>query len=372
MKRKADILITIALIGSFLIFSAWIVSQRTGNVDLNFDDNVPSQFTDSDLNLPSTTFTPPLTAGGETKLPVLSNGMPEFSGIHDWLNSDPLTQESLRGKVVLIDFWTYSCINCIRTLPHLTTWYDKYERDGFVLIGVHTPEFAFEKITSNVENAIEEHGINYPVAQDNDFDTWTNYSNRYWPAHYLFDADGKLRFTHFGEGKYEETERNIVALLKEAGRAPGGTITKDTPRLTGQQRTTPELYLGYKRLEHLGSPEELLRDEVQTYTSLTPPQVSEFYFERRWIVEGERAVAKEDGANIILRYTGSEANLVIGPPPGSTGRVRISVDGEVTKTITIEAETLYVMYDTPGEYKEHTLKLEFLDAGTSAYAFTFG
>ena len=181
---------------------------------------------------------------------LLSDGgpAPDFTGISHWLNvPSPLTLQDLRGKVVLVDFWTYSCINCVRTLPHLTTWYERYKNDGLVIVGVHTPEFAFERETQNVQNAIKQFNITYPVAQDNDYQTWKNYQNHYWPAEYLIDANGHIRRTHFGEGGYDHMEEAIRVLLKENGHTVGGelsSIKDQTPRYD----RTPETYLGTHRM----------------------------------------------------------------------------------------------------------------------------
>ena len=183
---------------------------------------------------------------------------PEFAGISQWLNVPaPLTLQALRGKVVLVDFWTYSCINCVRSLPHLTTWYERYKNDGLVIVGVHTPEFAFEREGQNVQNAIKQFNITYPVAQDNDYHTWQNYQNHYWPAEYLIDAKGHIRRTHFGEGGYDHMEEAIRALLKENGHVVEGALSsvKDqTPRFD----RTPETYLGTHRMERFSSPEKML------------------------------------------------------------------------------------------------------------------
>ena len=192
---------------------------------------------------------------------LLSEGgaAPEFAGIAQWLNVPaPLSLQALRGKVVLVDFWTYSCINCVRTLPHLTAWYERYKNDGLVIVGVHTPEFAFERETQNVENAIKQFGITYPVAQDNDYETWKNYQNHYWPAEYLIDAQGHIRRAHFGEGGYDHMEEAIRALLKENGHTIEGDLSavKDqTPRYD----RTPETYLGTHRWSVLPHPKKSCR-----------------------------------------------------------------------------------------------------------------
>ncbi len=315
-------------------------------------------------------------------LPVYTEAMPEFSGIETWLNSDALRAEDLKGKVVLIDFWTYSCINCIRTLPYVTSWYEKYKEKGFVVIGVHTPEFAFEKEEKNVRSALARHGITYPVALDNAYGTWNNYSNRYWPAHYLFDAQGRLRQYHFGEGKYDETELAIQALLKEAGREAAMEITEAEAPDLGRVGS-PETYLGYARISGYASPEKIAQDVVSTYTKPKNVGLNHIAFSGSWKIEAERAVS-EDKASLTYVYSASAANLVLG---GSGKRVEVRLDGRPVpeafrgadtvlgadgKTfIKIDGERLYELTNGRGSYGEHVLEL-FFDDGVSAYAFTFG
>lgn len=316
-----------------------------------------------------------------TELPVLG-AAPEFRGISTWLNTDgePLAMEDLSGKVVLVDFWTYSCINCIRTLPYVTGWYEKYKDDGFVVIGVHTPEFLFEHKTENVLDAMKRYGIDYPVAQDNDYGTWRAYGNRYWPAHYLVDAQGRVRYTHFGEGKYEETEMNIQKLLGEAGmladeRKPISIEEEGTTR--GQ---TPETYLGLDRMDRFASPERAMAGE-HTYTIPATLQKHSFAYGGDWSLDGERATSGEK-ATLELRFVGNKAYLVMAPPNGGTGTVKVLLDGAPVgvnggtdvkdDTATVDSDRLYELIDLRGSNGEHTLRLEFDTPGTAAYAFTFG
>ncbi|MEK9151560.1 MAG: cytochrome c biogenesis protein DipZ [Patescibacteria group bacterium] len=310
---------------------------------------------------------------------------PEFTGIVNWLNTDtPLTLESLRGKVVLVDFWTYSCINCIRTLPYLTSWYEKYKDQGFVIVGVHTPEFEFEKKTSNVVEAMKRYKINYPVAQDNDYATWQAYSNRYWPAHYLIDAEGNVRQYHFGEGKYEETEKAIQELLKEAGQKVTADISNvETEESSGRQ--TPETYLGSARMERFVSP-EAVTDGEQPF--MAPENIRDipknsFAYAGIWKVEAERAIALAD-AKLVMRFEGKKVFLVMAPAvSGQSSTVSVFLDGErvaaalagndVTDgAVTVDADRLYELIDMRGVTGEHTLELRFEGSGTAAYAFTFG
>jgi len=203
---------------------AFVVNARLSRMGIELQSFAPPA---QDMGKPMSSFLPPAEDDAPiAALPVLAPAMPEFVGIEAWLNSPPLTAAGLKGKVVLVDFWTYSCINCIRTLPYITSWDEKYRDKGLVIVGVHTPEFAFEKNRKNVEAALKRHAIRYPVAQDNSFATWNAYSNQYWPAKYLFDAEGRLRNYHFGEGEYVETERAIQSLLAEAGAKADMAVSK--------------------------------------------------------------------------------------------------------------------------------------------------
>jgi cytochrome c biogenesis protein CcdA/thiol-disulfide isomerase/thioredoxin len=307
--------------------------------------------------------------GGEVKgLPVLGTP-PDFTGITTWLNSDPLTLEKLKGKVVLVDFWTYSCINCIRTLPYITQWYDTYKDQGFVVVGVHAPEFAFEKKTENVQAAIRQYKINYPVAQDNDFATWKAYRNQYWPAHYLIDASGKVRATHFGEGKYEETEMQIRSLLKEAS-----TTALPTPLpavIEGERnQQTPETYLGSSRRErYAGFGETSLK---QNYWSLAGG----------WEVSTDSITSTVAGDSISLNFRGSDVYLVLNPPTTGAGSVAITLNGRsitapeagadvVDGKVEVTSDRLYHLVDLATPSSGNVLTLTVSTPGTEAFAFTF-
>ncbi len=363
--NKTKVLLIVFGSLAVLVFLAWVSGARMKMAM----PSAPPPFLVDDLSK--------LTVAEEDDgpLPILSRGMPEFEGIAAWLNSGPISETELRGKVVLIDFWTYSCINCIRTLPYVTAWHEKYKDRDFVLIGVHTPEFAFEKDEGNVRDAIERHGIEYPVALDNDFKTWDAYANRYWPAHYLFDAQGFLRHYHFGEGEYDVMEMAIQELLREAGdrsllmppKTPGDANDPDFKRIG-----TPETYLGYDRMEYLASPEPVARDAVQAYSVSDDPKLNVFYFGGTWKVEPERAIPSSPGAKIVYRYKAATANLVMGPLGPTPARVTVIVDGKPVKTLTIDEHKLYELFDDGGAYGEHLLELIFEDTNVAAYAFTFG
>lgn len=257
---------------------------------------------------------------------------PEFSGITQWLNnpsgagieSKPLTLAELRGKVVLVDFWTYTCINCLRTLPHVTSWYDKYAPHGFVVIGVHTPEFAFEKETANVQAAINRFHIHYPVAQDNNYATWNAYTNQYWPAEYLIDAKGNVRRTHFGEGEYDQMEMAIQTLLKEAGKTVTSKV-ETMPDETPRTQISPETYVGSKRLEfYVGGSVE---DGEQTFPAAPTVPVNQFAYGGTWNITPEYA---EAGKNASLTYTFYAGHVYLVMKPGSVkkGQVTVLLDGK--------------------------------------------
>jgi cytochrome c biogenesis protein CcdA/thiol-disulfide isomerase/thioredoxin len=290
---------------------------------------------------------------------------PEFRGIETWINSEPLTLANLRGKVVVLDFWTYSCINCLRTLPHVKAWYEAYRDDGLVIVGVHTPEFAFERDPENVRRAVHDHGITYPVALDPEFATWQAWDNQYWPAKYFVDRAGRIRYAHFGEGDYEKSEHVIRELLAEDGSAPvSDEIADETP--SGLQ--TPETYLGYGRIERFfGS--AIQPDREADYEIPPAVPLHDLAYGGRWTVEGERIVAGED-ARLRLHFLGSDVFLVLGTSGGEE-RVEVTLDGRPAGTVTVTQDDLYTLARIPGEKREHVLDLAF-SPGTEAYAFTFG
>jgi thiol-disulfide isomerase/thioredoxin len=287
---------------------------------------------------------------------------PEFAGIVQWLNSDPLTMQSLRGKVVLIDFWTYSCINCIRTLPYVTGWSEKYKDQGLVVVGVHTPEFAFEKETTNVQTAIKRHKINYPVAQDNDFATWNAYNNQYWPAHYLIDQNGNVVYYHFGEGKYQETEQAIQQLLglsDEAEMAEQNTV---------REVKTPEIYFGLKRQEWL-SKDQQASNKVKSFSLPAQLQLNTFGLAGPWSFSDEGAQLEGSSGKIRLKYYSKDLHIVARSAHGS--KVKVFIDGELVNTVDIRDSSLYTLFEGD-DSKERLLELEIDGEGFEAYTFTFG
>ena len=290
--------------------------------------------------------------------------MPQFDGIADWINSKPLTAESLKGKVVLIDFWTYSCINCVRTLPILKKWYEDYKDKGFILIGVHTPEFEFEKDLSNVKDAVKRFGITYPIPLDNSYATWENYNNRFWPAHYLIDQTGIIRDTHFGEGAYVETENAIRKLL---GLAPLEKTEAAAP--TGPQ--TPETYLGYARAASYTMP--LNKDVSYNYSGPTP-ELDQVSLTGPWTISAESIRSESDTSTLTLHFQAANAYLVMGSSTPQT--VSVSLDNAPATSpdvkegkLPISAFRMYHLASTTSD--SHTLTLT-VPQGVSLYAFTFG
>ncbi|HEY4357186.1 MAG TPA: cytochrome c biogenesis protein DipZ [Acidobacteriaceae bacterium] len=314
----------------------------------------------------------------------------DLSGATLWINSQPLTMDSLRGKVVVIDFWTYSCINCLRTLPYIKAWNEKYKNSGLVIIGVHTPEFPFEKDESNVRKAVHDLGITYPVAMDNDYRIWRSVNNEYWPAHYFFDATGKLRFHHFGEGGYDESESWIRTLLEEANHKPlPGSATQIAA--TGAEAAadsndvkSPETYVGYHRADNFASPEGFNQNEAQVYTAPSDLKLNQWAFAGKWQDERQIATALAPAAAIVYRFHARDLHLVLGPSrSGQTIRFRITIDGKAPGADhgvdtdadgygTVKDNRLYQLIRQHGAIQDHTFRIEFLSPGVEAYAFTFG
>jgi cytochrome c biogenesis protein CcdA/thiol-disulfide isomerase/thioredoxin len=289
---------------------------------------------------------------------------PEFIGINSWLNSESLSISKLKGKVVLVDFWTYSCINCIRTLPHITKLYETYKDKGLVIVGVHTPEFPFEKITSNVERALRQYNISYPVAQDNDYSTWNAYANRYWPAKYLVDQNGTIVYTHFGEGNYIETENAIRQLL-------GLNAMADSLEEINTIGTigSPEMYFGTARLDNLSS-EQIPSAAATEYSLPEKLQINNFALEGKWKFDSEKITLDGDEGAIKLRFSAGKIFLVASNPDIDT-ILSITVDGQKQPDVTVRASELYTLFNS-SEYKDHTIEIMIKGKGFSAFTFTFG
>jgi cytochrome c biogenesis protein CcdA/thiol-disulfide isomerase/thioredoxin len=316
--------------------------------------------------------------------------MPELSGATAWLNSPPLTRKALRGKVVLIDFWTYSCINCLRALPYVEAWATKYKDAGLVVIGVHTPEFAFEKDRSNVEKAVHDLKITYPVAIDSDYNIWRAFKNEYWPAHYFIDGQGRIRHTHFGEGDYAGSEKVIQQLLKENGAhslpqgtaSVAGTGVEAAP--SNGSVASPETYIGYRRAEHFASTETLAKDSRKAYTLPLRPSLNQWGLGGSWKVGEESAVLQSAPGKIVFRFHARDLHLVLGPTKdGKPVRFKITLDGtppgadhgmdvDDSGVGTVKEHRLYQLIRQNGAVEDRTFEIEFLDPGVQAFAFTFG
>jgi thiol-disulfide isomerase/thioredoxin len=292
----------------------------------------------------------------------IGSGAPEFAGAGQWLNSNPLTMAKLRGKVVLIDFWTYSCINCLRTLPYLAKWYDAYKDKGFVIVGIHTPEFAFERVTRNVQTAIQRFSIKYPVVQDNDYRMWKAYDNHYWPADFLVDQTGKIVAEHFGEGDYDKMEDDIRKLL-----AAGPPVAPDNGADLSKVGS-PEMYFGTMRLQNLASP-ETPHQGPQTYSAPADVPLNNFALVGNWSVDAENATLAKDQGAIVLHFKSGKAHMVANSASPIT--VSVTVDGKPQPPVTIDGSRLYTLFDSE-DYGEHLLELKIPKAGFQAYTFTFG
>jgi cytochrome c biogenesis protein CcdA/thiol-disulfide isomerase/thioredoxin len=328
-------------------------------------------------------------AAAGASLPV-EGTLPSLSGAVQWLNSPPLDKEALRGKVVLIDFWTYSCINCLRALPYVEAWADKYRNSGLVVIGVHAPEFAFEKNIDNVRRAVADLGIHYPVAIDNDFAIWRGFNNEYWPAHYFIDGEGRIRHHHYGEGEYPQSEAVIRQLLTEAGyKLPADGVVKSQASgvesaASATAGVSPETYVGYKRARNFASPGGERKDQLYSYSAPTRLTASEWGLAGEWQVADEKAVLAKAGGRIVYQFHARDLHLVLGPgKDGKPVRFKVSIDGKPpgdshgTDTDnegrgTITSQRLYQLVRQPGEVRDRTFEIEFLDPGAEVYAFTFG
>ncbi|ASL43368.1 Thiol-disulfide oxidoreductase YkuV [Burkholderia sp. AD24] len=327
-----------------------------------------------------------------TALPV-EGVLPTLNGAVQWLNSPPLTVQDLRGKVVLIDFWTYSCINCLRSLPYVKAWAQKYKDQGLVVIGVHAPEFAFERNVDNVRKAVHDLGVDYPVAIDNNYAIWRSLNNQYWPAHYFVDAKGQIRYHHFGEGDYAESEKVIQQLLTEAGHGNVSKVALGIPGNSAQgvqaaadnaDMQSPETYIGYERAENFASPGGAAEDKVHTYAAPSAPDVNEWGLAGAWKVGAEHATLAAASGRIVYRFHARDLHLVLGPgADGKSVRFRVSVDGAAPGAAhgsdvaadgsgTVTEQRLYQLVRQSGDVADHTFTIEFLDPGVQAFAFTFG
>lgn len=316
------------------------------------------------------------------ELPIITP-VPELEGIIEWINSKPLTLKDLKGKVVLIDFWTYSCINCIRTFPYLRDWYTKYRDKGLVIIGVHTPEFEFEKDASNVRKAVKNFRLEYPIALDNNYKTWKAFDNSYWPAKYLIDQNGMVRAAHFGEGKYTEMENYIRSLLNEA------PISDQTEKKREEEKAqiyktygmTPEIYLGYKKARNYASDLNIVRDTPVNYTYQPPLKSDTVGLRGEWLVGAEEAMSQSDQSFLDLNFIAARVHLVLAG--SSSEPIIVFLDGKPLpkeyQTADMNAQGELVVnearkYDSvnlQGKNERHLLSLR-IPTGIKVYAFTFG
>jgi thiol-disulfide isomerase/thioredoxin len=313
-----------------------------------------------------------------------------LSGATDWINSKPLNAKQLKGKVVLVDFWTYSCINCLRAVPYVRAWADKYKDSGLVVIGVHSPEFEFEGQLPNVQKAVKKFGITYPVALDSNHAIWNAFHNEYWPAHYFIDATGKVRYEHFGEGEYEQSERWIQELLNEANGKP---MPASTVNVNGQgieaasdisAVRSPETYIGYERAEHFASPGGIKSDVEHHYIAPIHPRLNEWGFAGKWVDHGQVAVLQSAGGKIAFRFHARDLHLVLGPRAnGEPVCFRVTIDGQspgANHGVDTDVEgnglvrdlRLYQLVRQKGPITDHTFVIEFQDTGVQAFSFTFG
>lgn len=313
---------------------------------------------------------------------TLTNGLsnpypaPQITGITDWINSKPLTLNQLKGKVVLIDFWAYSCINCIRTLPYLKDWYSKYHDQGFVIIGVHSPEFDFERDFNNVKHAVKQDGIKYPVALDNNFSTWQNYNNQYWPAHYIIDKNGEVVYQHFGEGEYDVTENNIRFLLGIKKPMPAAPTEEAV-----SERQTPETYLGYARADNFRSPEAIVKDLIGQYSYPKVLPEDGWSLRGAWVIASQKITSKQPNAAIKIHFHAGKVFAVMGSASNKPIHVKLLLNGELVEdekggdvqnsAVTVTHHTLYhlIKLKHPGS---GILELTATEPGLEVYTFTFG
>jgi thiol-disulfide isomerase/thioredoxin len=323
------------------------------------------------------------------QLPV-EGSMPSLAGATEWLNSPPLTTAGLRGSVVLVQFWTYTCINWLRTLPYVRAWAERYKDHGLVVVGVHTPEFDFEHDLDNVRRAATDLRVDYPVAVDNDYAIWSAFDNHYWPALYFVDAQGAIRHHHFGEGRYEQSEMILQQLLTEAG---AGGVGQDlvSVEATGVEAAadwdslrSPENYLGYERTESFASPDGAVLDTPYAYAAPERLRLNQWALAGAWTVRRGAAALDQGGGRILYRFQARDLHLVMAPAErGTPVRFRVRLDGQPPGAAhgtdvddqgngTITDPRLHQLIRQPGPIRERTFEATFLDPGVQAYAFTFG
>lgn len=314
--------------------------------------------------------------------------LPSLSGTTEWLNSPPLTPAGLRGKVVLVDFWTYTCVNWLRTLPYVRAWAAKYRDQGLVVIGAHTPEFPFEKDIDNVRWAAKEMDVSYAIAVDSNYGVWRAFNNNYWPAVYIADVNGRIRFHHFGESAYGDTEKVIQRLLSESGHATDNQLVKVNPRGLevaadfGTLRS-PESYLGYEKAEAFASPDAALRDAPHAYT-VPHLELNNWGLAGNWTVKGRAAALNEANGRVVYRFHARDVNLIMGVPPGSKPvRFAVRIDGKAPGDAhgtdvdaqgngVVTRQRTYQLVREQSRITDREFEIRFADAGVEAFCFTFG
>jgi thiol-disulfide isomerase/thioredoxin len=328
------------------------------------------------------------TASAQVRLPV-EGALPSFSGATTWLNSPPLTAAGLRGKVVLIDVWTYTCINWLRTLPYVRAWAEKYKNQGLVVIGVHSPEFGFERDLDNVRRAAKDMRVDYPIAIDNDFAIWRALKNQYWPALYIADAQGRVRHHQFGEGGYEQSETVIQQLLSEAGAGGSGQPVAVDARgievaADWDNLKSPENYVGYGRTENFASPGGPVRDQDRAYTAPARLALNQWALSGNWKISNQATSLTKANGRIVYRFHARDLHLVMGPATrGATVRFHVLIDGQPPGAAhgvdvdnqgngTVTEQRLYQLIRQPNRIADRQFEIEFLDPGVEAFAFTFG
>jgi thiol-disulfide isomerase/thioredoxin len=323
------------------------------------------------------------------QLPI-EGELPSFNGATAWLNSPPLSAAGLRGNVVLVDFWTYTCINWLRTLPYVRAWVEKYRNHGVVVIGVHTPEFPFEHDLENVRRAAKDMRVAYPIAVDNDYAVWSAFNNQYWPALYIVDAQGRIRFHQFGEGAYEQSEMIVQQLLAEAGM---GGIDHELVSVDAQgaeaaadwhDLRSPENYVGYERTENFVSPGGAALDKRRVYAAPAQLQLNSWALSGEWTVGEQAVLLHAPSGRIVYRFHARDLHLVMGPAArGTSVRFRVRLDGQAPGAAhggdvdeqgngTVTDQRLYQLIRQPLPIADRQFEIEFLDAGVEAFAFTFG
>jgi thiol-disulfide isomerase/thioredoxin len=308
---------------------------------------------------------------------------PPFDGANNWLNSEPLTADDLHGHVVAVDFWTFTCVNWLRTAPYIRAWAEKYKERGLVTIGVHTPEFDVEHEFENVRRMVARLHLDYPVAIDNDYAIWNAFANRAWPALYLADSEGALRFHHFGEGRYEESERTIQDLLGvEDGLVSVEGLGVEAPA-DWDNVESPETYVGFAQAERFASPGGLARGERRVYATPEMLRLNQWALEGEWTVRAQPAALNEAGGRLSYRFHARDVNLAMGPPPAASVSFSVLLDGEPPETArgedidkhgngTLAEPRLYQLIRQHGRIEDRTFEITFLEPGAQVYVFTFG